>query len=131
VTWLLDTSTIVDALRRNDTVRGRLAAVSPDELVIPSIAVAELAFGAEKSADPRRARVVWQEFVEPFVVVPFDRAAAAEHGRLRFGLRAMPIGERDLLIAATAVAHSLTVVTKNTREFLRVPGLSVEDWSTA
>ena len=40
-----------------------------------------------------------------------------------------PIGERDLIIAATALSHGLTIVSSNTREFGRVPGLSVEDWS--
>lgn len=129
--WLLDTSIIVDALRRNEVVRHRLAAVSPDDIAIPNVAVAELVYGAERSADPARARLLWREFVEPLAVVPFDRAAAEEHGRLRFVLRAQPIGERDLLIAATGLAHGLTVATKNTREFARVPGLRVEDWSAS
>lgn len=129
--WLLDTSTIVAALRRHAAVRRRLAGASPDDLAVPSVAVAELAYGAERSADPGRARVVWRAFVDPYPVVPFDRAAAEEHGRVRFALRARPIGERDLFIAATALAHGLTVVTHNTREFERVPGLAVEDWSRA
>ena len=128
MTWLLDTSTIVAALRGHVEVRRRLAAASPDDLTVPSVAVAELVYGAERSTDPMRARLVWREFVEPYVVVPFDRAAAEQHGRLRFALRAQPIGERDLLIAATALAHGLTVVTGNTREFGRVPGLAVQDW---
>jgi tRNA(fMet)-specific endonuclease VapC len=129
VIWLLDTSVIVAALRRHVTVRGRLAAVSPEDVAVPSVAVAELAYGAERSADPGRARVVWRDFVEPYDVVAFDRAAAEAHGRLRFVLRARPIGERDLLIAATALAHGLTLVTNNTRGFGRVPGLAVEDWT--
>jgi tRNA(fMet)-specific endonuclease VapC len=128
VNWLLDTSVIVAVLRHHQAVRRRLAAVSPDDVGIPSVAIAELAYGAARSADPERTGVVWRAFVEPFEVVPFDRAAAEAHGRLRFALRAHPIGERDLLIAATAVAHGLTVVTHNGREFRRVPGLAVEEW---
>jgi len=128
VTWLLDTSVIVAVLRHHQGPRRRLAAVSPDDVRIPSVAVAELAYGAERSADPERAGVVWRAFVEPFAIVPFDGAAAEAHGRLRFALRAQPIGERDLLIAAAAVAHGLTVVTHNAREFRRVPGLAVEEW---
>lgn len=126
---LLDTNVIVAALRRNDAVRRRLRAASPDDVGIPSVAIAELAYGAERSADPARAGVLWRAFVEPFEVVPFDGFAAEAHGRLRFALRSQPIGERDLLIAATALAHGLAVVTRNVREFRRVPGLAVEDWA--
>ena len=71
---------------------------------------------------------MWRAFVEPFEIVAFDRPAAESHGRLRFAMRSQPIGERDLLIAATALAHDLTVVTHNAREFRRVPGLAVEEW---
>lgn len=126
---LLDTSVIVGALRRDAAVWRRLRALSPDDIGIPSVAVAELAYGAERSADPPRASVVWRAFVEPFEVVSFDRVAAEAHGRLRFAMRSQPIGERDLLIAATALAHGLAVVTANVREFRRVPGLAVEEWA--
>ena len=126
---LLDTSVIVAALRRDAAVRRRLRAMSPDDIGIPSVAVAELAYGAARSADPERTGVVWRAFVEPFEVVSFDRAAAEAHGRLRFVMRSQPIGERDLLIAATALAHGVAVVTANVREFARVPGLVVEEWA--
>ena len=126
---LLDTSVIVAALRRDAAVWRRLRAMSPDDIGIPSVAVAELAYGAARSADPARTGVVWRAFVEPFEVIPFDRAAAEAHGRLRFAMRSQPIGERDLLIAATAFAHGLAVVTANVREFARVPGLAVEEWA--
>lgn len=125
---LLDTSVIVSVLRGREGPRRRMEAASPDDFGIPSVAVAELAYGAERSTDPARAGVVWRAFVEPFEVVPFDRATAEAHGRLRSALRASPIGERDLLIAATAVAHGCAVITQNAREFRRVPGLSVEEW---
>jgi tRNA(fMet)-specific endonuclease VapC len=128
VIWLLDTAVIVAALRRQPAVLRRLAAASPEDIGIPSVAVAELAYGAERSADPTRAGVVWRAFVEPFEVVAFDRPAAESHGRLRFAMRSQPIGDRDLLIAATALAHSLAVVTHNAREFGRVPGLAAEGW---
>lgn len=126
--WLLDTSVIVAALRRHEGVLQRLAAVSPDDLGVPSVAIAELAYGAERSKDPATAHALWRAAVEPCAVVPFDREAAEEHGRLRFALRRQPIGERDLLIAATALAHGLRMVSNNVREFARVPDLVVEDW---
>ena len=62
-------------------------------------------------------------------MLPFDRAAAELHAELRYGLRHAPIGERDLLIAATAVAHGVILVTGNAAAFNRVRGLQVEDWT--
>ena len=129
MTRLLDTDMIVDALRGRLGASRRLEASSPDDFRIPSVTIAELFYGAERSANPTRAHAVWRAFVAPFQVVPFDREAAERHGRLRFALRRRPIGERDLLIAAIAVANRLAVVTRNIREFGRVPGLRVEEWA--
>ena len=70
-------------------------------------------------------------FLAPYDIVPFDEACAREHSRLRHALRHSPIGERDLFIAATAMSRRLTVVTANLSEFLRVPGLQVEDWASS
>ncbi len=130
MTWLLDTNMLIFAARgRPLAVRRRLEAKSPDDLAVSSIAVAELWYGAEKSDDPGRKRAAWRDFLAPYAVLPFDRAAAEEHARLRFLLRHEPIGKRDLLVAAIAASGNLTVVTHDAREFARVPGLEVEDWS--
>lgn len=128
--WLLDTNTLILAARdRPAAVRRRLQAVSPDDVAVSSIAIAELWYGAEKSDDPPRKRAAWNDFLGPYSVLPFDREAAEEHARLRDLLRHAPIGERDLLVAAIALARGLKVVTGNLAEFARVPGLKVEDWS--
>ena len=66
----------------------------------------------------------------PFPRLPFDEAAADRHADIRWALRHQPIGERDLAIAAIALAHGATMVTNNRCEFDRVPGLVVEDWTT-
>jgi tRNA(fMet)-specific endonuclease VapC len=130
VDWLLDTNILIFAARdRPKAVRSRLQELSPDDVAVSSIAIAELWFGAEKSEDPPRKRQAWSKFLEPYSVLPFDRAAAEEHARLRYLLRHAPIGERDLLVAAIASANELGVVTNNLAEFTRVPGLKVEDWS--
>jgi tRNA(fMet)-specific endonuclease VapC len=91
---------------------------------------AELWYGALNSQHPDRHIRDVEAFLAPFIVLPFDREAAKEHARLRMALRNMPIGERDLVIASVALAHRLTVVTHNQREFGRVPGLKTIDWST-
>jgi tRNA(fMet)-specific endonuclease VapC len=67
----------------------------------------------------------------PFRVLAFAGDAAEHHARVRYRLRHKPIGDRDLLIAAIAIANDLTLVTHNTREFSRVPDLRVEDWGVA
>ena len=128
MTWLLDTSIIVQALRQEPSVLRRLAPLSPDDIVVPAVAIAELAYGGLRSRDPTRAERLWRAFTEPYAVLPFDAVAAEAHARLRLALRAQPIGERDLFLAASAVASGSIVVTRNVGEFERVPGLTVEAW---
>jgi tRNA(fMet)-specific endonuclease VapC len=129
VIWLLDTNVLIHAVRgRPPAVRTRLQQQSPDDVAVSSITVAEIWYGAEKSADPERKREAWATVLAPFQVLAFDRGAAEHHARIRHLLRRRPIGERDLLIASIALACDLTLVTHDTAEFSRVPRLRVEDW---
>ena len=130
--WLLDTNVLIHAVRgRPPGVSAHLQRQSPDDVAVSSITVAELWYGAEKSASPARKREAWRTVIEPFLVIPFDRDAAEQHARIRYLLRHRPIGERDLLIASIALAHDLTLVTHNATEFSRVPRLRVEDWAAS
>ncbi len=69
-------------------------------------------------------------FTTGFLSLPFEDRAAAEYARVRADLAAQgtPLGPNDLLIAAIALAHGLTLVTHNTVEFRRVTGLALDDW---
>lgn len=127
--WLLDTDILIDVLRNRGTARSQLSAQSPADCKVSSVAVAELAYGARSARDSLRADLAWRALLEPMEVIAFDAAAAEWHAEVRAALRPSPIGERDLIVAATALAHHLTVVTRNTREFGRVPGLQVEVWA--
>jgi len=109
-------------------VLDRLLRESPDDIAVSAMTEAELTFGAIKSADPERAKPQVRAFLEPVLVLPFDGEAAQKHAGIRFALRSTPIGERDLVTAAVAVANGLILVTHNTREFSRVEGLELEDW---
>lgn len=132
MTWLLDTNVLVHIGRGQPrAVVARYRATLPGETAVSSVTVAELWYGVARDADPEVRRAKWETVLLPLRVVDFDRAAAEVHGRLRHELRHAPIGDRDLYIAATAVAHGYTVVTANVREFARVPGLAVEDWTAA
>ena len=128
--WLLDTNVLIHAQRGvPEAVRRRLREVEPHRAAISSVTVAELWYGIERSPEPERKREAWTRLIAPYEILPFDRAAGEIHGQLRFALRHHPIGERDLLIAAIALANDRTVVTANVGEFSRVPGLRVEDWT--
>ena len=127
--FLLDTDTCIFALRHDPEVRAHLGRLSPEDVAISTMNEAELRYGALNSRDPAKGHKDVQAFLTPILVLPFDTDAAREHARLRMALRSMPIGERDLVIASVAVARHLTVVTRNHREFGRVPGLETADWT--
>jgi tRNA(fMet)-specific endonuclease VapC len=133
VRYLLDTNTCIAAIRQNALVLGRMVNRPPDQMAVAVMTVAELWFGALKSKDPARGRSLADSFLEPFTRLPFDDEAADRYAAARLHLesRGTPIGERDLIIGATALAHGLTVVTNNVREFNRIPELQTEDWSKA
>lgn len=128
--YLLDTNTCVYAIKRFPAVIDRLKGLSPEDLGVSVITLAELWFGALKSSKPERTRASVDAFLCPFEMLPFDRQAAGSYAgiRLRLERGGRPIGERDLLISAIAMSRGLTVVTHNLGEFGRVPGLAVEDW---
>ena len=86
--------------------------------------------GCETSRDPDRERAVVDVFLAPFASLPFDDASAERYSEVRHHLEraGVGIGAYDLQIAAIALSNGLTLVTHNTREFSRVPGLTWEDW---
>src|SRR5712691_3914197 len=129
--YLLDTNACVDYLSgRYSNVIIRIQRSSPDDLRLSSVVVAELRYGADRSAHPKANHSRLDALVEEIESLDFDLAAAAAYGRVRAGLEAAgrPIGPNDLLIAAHAVSRRLTLVTDNVREFRRVKGLKVENW---
>jgi len=126
--YLLDTDICVYALRHHPRVVREMAVRSPADIAVPCMVEAELHFGALRSRDPEKGRSEVAAFLAPLGRQPFDSVAAWHHAQVRDALSARPIGERDLVIASTALAHRATLVTHNVGEFGRVPGLSVEDW---
>lgn len=126
--FVLDTDTIIDLLKQRPHVRARLQACSPDDIAVCAMSVAELYYGADGAPDPAAERRKVDIFLAPFIILPFDTEAAERHATLRLALRAKPIGERDLVIASTVPPEYATLVTRNRREFDRVPGLLVESW---
>jgi tRNA(fMet)-specific endonuclease VapC len=133
VTYLLDTNTCIGWLRRNQPqVVARIQAQTLTDIVLCSVVVAELLFGVERSDPAHRANTALrvEQLRQQFRSLPFDDAAAEQYGRIRADLtaRGQTIGGNDMLIAAIALANGCTLVTHNTAEFNRVPGLAIEDW---
>jgi tRNA(fMet)-specific endonuclease VapC len=132
VKFLLDTNTCIEFLRQGSAspVAGRLAAAAPGEVVLCSVVVAELLFGALRSRDVAKNLTDVRAFVAGFRSLDFDGQAAEEYARARADLagKGTPIGPNDLLIAAIALANGLTLITHNTVEFSRVVGLPLDDW---
>lgn len=129
--YLLDTNACVEYLRNSSpNIVQRIQSTPPSSLFLCSIVIAELHYGAYKSASPVANLHLLRSFVSQFIRLPVDEQTAALSGQLRAALesRGTPIGPYDLLIAATALQHGLTVVTNNLSEFSRVPNLTMESW---
>ena len=129
--YLLDTNTCIRYINgRSPGIRAKLPTIPRVEVGASIITRAEMFYGAAKSQTPERSRQKQLEFLQTVQTVPFDEAAALIYGDLRAHLdkQGTPIGGNDLLIAATALASELILVTHNIREFGRVPGLRLEDW---
>ena len=129
--YLLDTSILVFLLRRQRPEIVERMERTDGALHVSTISVAELAYGASRSSDPLRNRIAVEEVLSRLSVLDFDALAASRSGTVRADLVAagILIGGYDLLLAGHALAADLTMVTNNVREFERVRGLRVDDWS--
>ena len=129
---VLDSNTISYYFRGDPQVVPRLQALRPAEVGVPAIVEYELRYGLMRlpsdAAVPRLAALA--QLLRPMQLLPFDSACAAQAACLRVGLEALgtPIGPHDTLIAATVLRHQATLVTRNVREFSRVPGLQWVNW---
>jgi tRNA(fMet)-specific endonuclease VapC len=127
--YLLDANAVI-ALLNDATSKPaqRARREKPGDMAISAIVAHELFHGAFRSR--RTARNVALVDALQFAVLEFDKEDARQAGQLRaiLATRGAPIGPYDVLIAGQAMARNLTLVTHNSSEFGRVPGLRVEDW---
>jgi tRNA(fMet)-specific endonuclease VapC len=129
--YLLDTDTAIEVFRgRNARAISALAANPRQDVALSVVTVAEMVFGAHRSADPVRSLELLTRFRSAFEILPLTRAGAEIAGRARAHLETagQRIGPHDVLIAGIALAEARVLVTHNTREFMRVPDLKLEDW---
>ncbi len=132
MSWLLDTNAWIVLLKStNEHLVRRLSHRQDGDIVLCAVVKAELWHGAHKYGN-REARLSrLQQLFARHHSLPFDDDAAWHYADIRHGLelKGQVIGPNDLKIAAICRAHHLRLVTANTGEFLRVPGLDVEDWT--
>ena len=129
--FLLDTNICIYAINgRHPRLTKKLLSVHPSEILVSSITVGEMEYGAAKSHWGERTRQIMHAFLANYDTLPFTEQDAALFGAFRAQLEAagITIGVLDVMIAAQGVANGLTVVTHNTREFIRIPGIKLEDW---
>ena len=127
--WLLDSNVLIWLLRGSKPLLSkRVRQHQPENIFISTIGLHELYSGAFRSQNMERALTGVDGFA--FTRLAFDNADAIQAGQLRALLTTsgQVIGPYDLLIAAQALTRDLTLVTHNSREFSRVPGLKLEDW---
>jgi len=127
--YLLDTNACIRILNKtSQRLVKRLRRHEPVHLC--SVVKAELLYGAWHSSRVAENLATLENFFAPFSSLPFDDICADHYGKIRAVLAraGTPIGPNDMLIAATARAHGLVLVTHNTEELSRVPDLQLEDW---
>jgi len=130
--YLLDTNAVIALLNDTGSRTARRARRHKSaDIGVSAIVVHELYYGAFKSQ--RTARNVALVDSLEFEVIEFDQEDAKQAGEVRalLAARGAPIGPYDVLIAGQARARKLTLVTRNTAEFARVPDLRIEDWESA
>lgn len=129
--YLLDTNACIHLLNGTSApLAERLRRESPATVHLCFVVKAELYHGARRSSRVGENLSLLGRFLQPFVSLPFDDRSAEQYGTIRSELEREErlIGPNDLMIAATARAHDLTLVTHDSVEFARVPGLPLEDW---
>ena len=130
--YLLDTNICVFVIRgKSPLVLQRFRQQLPDDLGVSTVTLAELRYGADKSNDPLRNHAALNSFLAPIQILTFDAECADYYGKVRSDLerRGLPIGPLDTMIAAQSLRLNVPLVTNNTGEFSRVPGLKLEDRS--
>ena len=129
--YLLDTCTVSDFVKGQPSVLQRVRQTDPRIIAVSAITRMEIEYGLALNAErARKLAPVLNAFFAAVDNLGFDVVDAEASASLRAGLRAQgqPIGPYDVLIAGTALARGLTIITSNVGEFGRIPGLRVENW---
>lgn len=128
--YLLDTNTLIYFFKQQGHVAAHLRQVAAARIALPSVVLFELEYGLLRSTKPDVQQRGMNAALSAFRVLPLDAKSAKSAAWVKYTLEVAgtPIGQADLLIAGIALVNDLTLITRNTREFSRVPGLRLENW---
>jgi len=129
--YLLDTNICIYIINKKpECVIKKFENLTPDEIKISTITVAELEYGVSKSKKHDQNRSALRNFLSTFEIITFDTKDAEIYGIIRSDLenRGEPIGPYDMQLAAQALARDLVLVSNNTNEFNRINKLKLENW---
>lgn len=128
---MLDTNTCIALIKHKPVhTLQKFSEYQVGDIGISAVTLAELRYGVSKSQHQAKNQAALDEFMLPLEVAAFDEPATVAYGELRAALekQGTPIGPLDTMIAAHALSLGVVLVTNNTREFNRVPALTVNDW---
>lgn len=130
--YMLDTKICIYLMKQQPAVVAhRFEQCLVGDVVMSAITYAELEYGVAASQNPELNLRELHALVEDIQVVPFDQSAGTAYGPIRMATRTSRQDHLDKLIAAHAVSLGVTLVTNNEKDFVRYPGLSVENWLNA
>ena len=130
--YMLDTNMCIYIIKRHpERVLKKVITLPVGDVCISSITLAELMYGVHKSQHQKKNETALSEFISPLDIMPFDEGVTHHYGRIRAYLenKGIPIRPLDMMIAAHAQWLGSTLITNNSKEFIRVPDLSIEDWT--
>ena len=130
--YMLDTNICIYLIkRRSDELLKRMRVFRTGEIGVSVVTVAELQYGVSKSQNKERNQAALETFLLPLDIADFSFTVTVAYGDIRAQLerQGQPIGPLDTMIAAHALSLDVPLVTNNAREFERVKGLRVEDWT--
>ncbi len=128
--YLLDTCVISDYFKKNPSVINHLQNISPEKIHISTITVMEIEYGLRLNIErEKKIQPLWRSILNFIHVIPYSPQCAIASASIRAHLKSKGLpGPYDSLIAGTAIAHDMIMVTSNTDEFIRVPEITLEDW---
>jgi tRNA(fMet)-specific endonuclease VapC len=128
IKYMLDTDMSIYTIKRKPHEVRRMFNIHAGAMAISTVTLGELLYGVENSNNPTQNAATVDGFASRLHVLDFDQEAAKQFAQLKSELKEQMIGAYDLMIAAHARSRGFILVTNNTKEFKRVPGLRIESW---
>jgi len=131
VKYFLDSNIVIYFIKGKFRKIGEKLEKYERDILIPSVVLAELEYGARNSNDYKKTISVYKPFLDLYPTAVFDKKSSVEYGKLRkiLSSNGVVIGPNDMMIAAIVLANGGTLITHNVGEFSRVKSLLIEDWT--